>query len=212
MLGIIVAVVGCYLLGSIPFGYIVGKLVKGIDVREHGSGNVGATNVLRVVGKRWGFFVLFLDGLKGAIAVIVLSQFLGVLAMPLLYKKLVCSIIAVCGHNWTIFLKFKGGKGVATTSGAMLAVFPPAYGCTFAVFAVVVWLTKYVSLGSIMGAVFFPVFVWLFYADDPGFVGGLVFSLFLVVFIVWRHFPNIQRLMAGTENKTYFKKKPEQVG
>ncbi len=201
------AILIAYLIGSIPTAYILGRLVKNIDIREHGSGNVGATNVFRVVGKRWGITALVLDILKGYLPVVLLAPWVADLFEVSLYANFVIGVVAVCGHNWTIFLKFKGGKGVATTAGVVMALFPKAFALAILVFAVVFYFSRYVSLGSIVAAIVFPVNLVLFYHGDAGFIAGLVFSLFLAGFIVFRHKANIVRLMNGTENKIQFSKK-----
>ncbi len=205
-MNLLFGIIASYILGAIPNAYIVGKLVKNIDIRTCGSGNVGATNVFRSVGKRWGFLVLFLDMLKGLIAVIVFSRFCSVDFIDIKSVQCMYGIASVSGHNWTIFLGFKGGKGVATTCGMVLGLFPPALGLSVLVFVIIVAITRYVSLGSIVASSVFPLFVWVFYRAHSGFPFFLVFAVLMVVFIVYRHKANIQRLLQGTENKITFKK------
>ena len=127
MIVIFIVCVLAYLIGSIPTAYILGKVIKGIDIRNYGSGNVGATNVFRVIGKKWGVLALFLDIIKGTIPVLLLFNLIVEDFSTVLYAQLLIGFFAVCGHNWTIFLKFKGGKGVATTAGVICAVFPKAF-------------------------------------------------------------------------------------
>lgn len=206
----ILSVVAAYVIGAIPFGYLIAKMVRGIDIRTEGSGNVGATNVFRVVGKRWGVLALILDVLKGVLAVQVVPSLIPAGTLNPDVLALILGIVAVCGHNWTIFLGFKGGKGVATTCGVMLALFPKAILVCVAVFVVIVALTRYVSLGSIIGACCFPVLLWVFYSGRDSFAASLVFGLVLAYFIIIRHKANIKRLLKGQENKIVFKKKNQE--
>lgn len=207
----IVFIAGCliaYLLGSIPTGYMIAKMVKDVDIRACGSGNVGATNVFRVVGKKWGLVVLLLDVLKGVIATVALiTLFEYDILGNTRYTQCLYGLCAVIGHNWTVFLRFKGGKGVATTTGVIGALFPHAVGLSFVIFCLIVMMTRYISLGSLLGAATFPFFMWFIYGSIEGSPVFLSFSLFLVVFIFIRHRSNIYRLINGTENKIYFSKK-----
>jgi len=150
-----------YLIGAFPTAYLAGKWIKGIDIREHGSRNVGATNVFRCVGKGWGVLVLLLDIMKGVLAVTLWGYWMVLSPMFLL----ICGVTVVCGHNWTIFLKFKGGKGVATTLGIFLGLFPLTvlYSLLIAIFLIIV--TGYVSVGSIVGAASFPIFFFLLHKE-----------------------------------------------
>jgi glycerol-3-phosphate acyltransferase PlsY len=182
--------VGSYLLGSIPTGYLWAK-AKGIDIRTVGSGNIGATNVMRVLGKGPGIAVLVLDALKG---------FLPVFLAPRIFEgggplQIVCCVAVIAGHNWTCWLKFKGGKGIATSAGAMLAMLPAPFLCALAVWGVVFGISRYVSLASITAAVALPVATWFFQPDLTW------FTAVLAAVAVWKHKPNIQRLLAGTENR-----------
>lgn len=201
-------VLGCffsYLIGSIPTAYIIGKSVKQIDIRQCGSGNVGATNVFRVVGKKWGIIVMLLDMLKGVMAVLLIGYFFqSELFSNMKLLAFFYGACAIIGHNWTLFLQFKGGKGVATTAGVIAALFPLAFVCSLLIFISVVKLSGYVSLGSMISALFFPVFMSLFYRTSEGFSVFLGVSLLLVVFICTRHIKNFKRLLNGTENKISF--------
>ncbi len=193
-----------YLIGSVPTAYIVGRLVKGVDIRKHGSGNVGATNVFRVVGKKWGIFVLVLDILKGVFPVLLAGIFYNRYfsdGIDVVYLKLLAGFFAVCGHNWPIFLKFKGGKGVAATAGIVLAVFPKAFFPVLFIFFTVVFVFRYVSLASIISTLFFPLFLYIFYKNLDSFPVLFFFSLILAIFIVYRHRENIKRLIKGEERK-----------
>ncbi len=179
-----------YLLGSIPWGFIVCKLKK-INIREIGSGNIGATNVYRALGFRWAAVVGALDVLKGVVPTIIALQ---ILDTDLLI--LVVGMAAVAGHNWSIFVGFKGGRGVATTGGVVLVLMPWISLFVVLVWALIVKLTRYVSLGSIAAAVIFPILAF-FYASLPYFI----FTLLLAAAIIIQHRPNIKRLLAGEENR-----------
>lgn len=199
-MGFLIACTFAYLLGAIPTAYLFGKQVKGIDIRQHGSGNVGATNAFRVLGKRVGATVLALDIFKGVLATTLVPMICGV---DHLLAFIVLAVIAVCGHNWTCFLNFSGGKGIATTLGVLigLTIQVPALrsvvGVTFLVWLGCFLITRYVSLSSIVAAVALPLLMLLFQAPWPILVLGLVFS----VFVIYRHRPNIDRLRKGTESK-----------
>ncbi len=206
MINSIIGILLSYLVGSIPTAYIVAKLVKDLDIRTYGSGNVGATNVFRSVGRMWGVFVLLIDMLKGLIVVIFIARFFQSDTINFRYIQILYGIAAISGHNWTIFLKFKGGKGVATTSGVVLGIFPKALLLSLLMFAVIVYITRYVSVGSMVSAVAFPLFLWLFYRKCDGFASFVLFSLVMVAFIFYRHRSNIKRLLSGSENKIVFKK------
>ncbi|MBU1862514.1 MAG: glycerol-3-phosphate 1-O-acyltransferase PlsY [Candidatus Omnitrophica bacterium] len=203
---LLIGIILSYLIGSIPTGYVIGKVVKNADIRQCGSGNVGATNVFRSVGKRWGILVLLIDALKGLIAVICISLLCKSELIDMRYLQGLYGIAAVCGHSWTIFLKFKGGKGVATTCGVILALFPKALGLSLLVFILVFALTRYVSLGSMLAALLFPVHLWFFYRHQEGFFTFLLFSFLMIAFIIYRHRSNITRLFNGNENKIVFRK------
>ncbi|HCJ66702.1 MAG TPA: acyl-phosphate glycerol 3-phosphate acyltransferase [Elusimicrobia bacterium] len=180
-----------YFLGSIPTGYLVGKFSQGIDIRKYGSGNIGATNVLRTLGKKAAIFTLLFDFAKGYIPTLLAEQkFQG------LFPFLV-GIMVIFGHTWTIFLKFRGGKGVATTAGVFLALFPLPTLSTVVVFTLLVILTGYISVGSMGSALFLPLSVWFF---EHSFILTLVTS-FISFLIIFNHRQNIQRLIQGKENK-----------
>jgi acyl phosphate:glycerol-3-phosphate acyltransferase len=184
-----VLVVFAYLLGSVPSGYMLGKLA-GVDVRNTGSGNMGATNVARVVGKRQGVLTLLGDLAKGLLPVLLAQRF------DFTPNAIAATgIAAFLGHLYPLYLKFKGGKGVATALGVLLALAPLAAGVSLMVFAVVLGASRIVSLGSIAAAAAAPVALWSWsYAPPLAGVGA-----FLAVMIIWRHRANIQRLLAGTE-------------
>ena len=203
ILSYILTALGAYLLGSIPFGYLMAK-AKGIDIRSVGSGNIGATNAMRVLGKPAGIAVLLLDAAKGFGAVWLASQLLkdnsGTSIETL---RVIAGIGAVLGHNYTCWLRFKGGKGIATTAGVYLALAPWALLVGVVVFILALLLTRYVSVGSISAAVALPATVWIM-APQNIFLGSVTTAL--GVLAIYKHKSNIQRLMAGTENRLGQKK------
>ena len=202
MVTLVTVLIGSYFLGSIPFGYLAGRLA-GIDIRKAGSGNVGATNVVRVLGKRYGYPVLALDFLKGfgAVKISMLmapgrppewdsSEIVGILA----------AMSSILGHLYPPWLKFKGGKGVATSAGALLALTPVATLIGVAIWIIVFWLTRYVSLASITAAVVLPIVILVVSSQDQNKRKPLVYSSACVAAVViWRHRSNLSRLMRGTE-------------
>ncbi|MFH1478389.1 MAG: glycerol-3-phosphate 1-O-acyltransferase PlsY [Candidatus Omnitrophota bacterium] len=188
-----------YIIGSIPTAYIAGKIVKGIDIRQFGSGNIGATNTFRVVGKAPGIVVLLADMLKGYIAVTYLADlfmYIAPFTRPELYKVLM-GLSVIAGHNWTVFLRFKGGKGVATSAGVIVGLIPKIFILGFIVWAVVFGVTGYVSLASIVAAIAIPILTFLFNKSTEIVV---VMSLLCIV-IVYKHRSNIKRLKEGEERK-----------
>jgi glycerol-3-phosphate acyltransferase PlsY len=202
MVTLAVLLVGSYLLGSIPFGYLAGRLV-GIDIRQAGSGNVGATNVVRVVGKGYGYPVFALDVLKGFGAVKI-SMLMAPGRPPEWNSPEIFGILAamssVLGHLYPPWLTFKGGKGVATSAGALLALTPVATLIGVAIWIIVFWLTRYVSLASIIAAVLLPIVILLFSSQDQNKGKPLFYSSACVAaIVVWRHRSNLSRLMRGTE-------------
>lgn len=185
-----------YLLGAIPTSYVVGRLFKGIDLREHGSRNLGATNLYRTLGWRYALPVGLFDVAKGAIPVLLF----GPRAPWVPYFPIWCGVIAVVGHAFSVFVGFKGGKGVATAAGMVIGLAPLAFPVVLVVWALVVWLTGYVSLGSIVAAALFPVADWALHPARRSPV-TLAIDLALAGFLIWKHRGNIQRLLAGTENR-----------
>lgn len=204
-MGYIVLCVLAYLLGSIPTGFLVAK-AKGIDIRKVGSGNIGATNAFRILGKPAGAFVLFFDALKGYSAVAVLVPLLARIGWVENVEtvQLLAGVFAVMGHNYTCWLKFKGGKGIATSSGVLLAWMPAVLGIIFLVWIVVFFLSRYVSLASIASAAALPIAAKLFGYRDGKFIVALV----LGALAIYKHKANIQRLLNGTENRFGKKKEP----
>lgn len=193
-----------YLLGSIPTGFLVAK-AKGVDIRSVGSGNIGATNVFRILGKGAGIFVLTADAAKGALAVLLIAptqsnpnEWGGLLP----HLPALAGICAILGHNYTCWLKFKGGKGIATTAGVFAALAPAAFGIALATWLVVFAVSRYVSLASIVAAVALPLAVWL--TGNGALLIGV--SAALGALAVYKHKANIERLRAGTENRIGAKK------
>lgn len=193
----VIAVALSYLLGSISFSIVIAKWVKGIDIRQHGSGNAGATNTLRVLGKGPGLLVFLLDIGKGVAAV-----FIGRALSENDWIPVLCGLAAIIGHNWPIWFRFKGGKGIATTVGVIATLaFVPAL-CAGAIAIATIALTRYVSLGSLLFAALTPLFITLFYYSVP----LLCASLLICIFAFARHRSNIVKLFQGTENKLGAKK------
>jgi len=193
-----VCCLAAYFLGAIPSSYIVGKLFFNLDLREHGSGNVGATNALRVLGTKIGILVLAADMAKGA-AAIWLAGYLACGGFSSEIYEVAAGASAILGHIFTIFLKFKGGKGVATAAGVFLALVPKTLGLCFVLFFVIVFVTRYVSLGSILSACAITPLVRLEVGHwRHPYVGLAAVVAFLIIF---RHRTNVSRLLSGTENK-----------
>lgn len=184
-----------YLLGAIPTSYLVARLFRGIDLRDHGSRNLGATNLYRVLGWRFAIPVALFDAAKGFIPAALFAP----RASSAQLFGLVCGMMAVLGHAYSVFVRFKGGKGVATAAGVMLALTPLALGVSFAVWVVLVALTGYVSLGSIASAAVFPVAVQLL--EPPAQPAILWLDVVVALGIIWLHRANIGRLLKGTENR-----------
>ncbi len=181
-----------YLLGSIPTSFWVGRAVAGIDLRQHGSKNLGATNLFRVLGWKYAIPVGMFDVLKGALPVLVIAPAVG--NAP--WVPVLLGATAVLGHVYSVFAGFRGGKGVATAAGTVAALAPLALLASAVVWTVVVWVSGYVSLGSILGAVTFPVAAWLLQPGDRYTVAA---GVILAGFIVFTHRGNIRRLVQGTE-------------
>lgn len=188
-----------YLLGSFPTGFLAAKLLKGIDIREEGSGSIGATNVLRTLGKGPAIVVLLVDALKGALAIALANWLYPFInnAIPLSWLVTLAGLFAVIGHSLPVWLNFKGGKSVATSLGILLAMSWQVGLATLGVFAFVVAITRIVSISSISGAIAVSLFMILFEQPLP----YLIFSLAAGVYVIWRHRSNIQRIIAGTEPK-----------
>ncbi len=193
-LALLLVFVVSFLFGSIPFGYLIGKL-KGVDVRSYGSGNIGATNVSRVLGKKYGLLVLFLDALKGAAAVLVARS----IGLPQEYQVL-AGISAVAGHCFSPWLSFRGGKGVATALGAFLVISPKVTLWALLIFLAVFLTTRFVSLSSITAALSYPILYRFF--EKPSSLSFVFVSLGALL-IVAKHHSNIKRLLKGQEKKFF---------
>lgn len=237
--------IAAYILGSIPFGVLIARS-RGIDIREHGSGNVGATNVFRVVGKGFGISCLLLDFLKGFLPVLIATNVFQApgtspaLAVPVISTRtgdfpadqqlyahslqVITALAAILGHNYSVFLKGGGGKGIATSAGVLVALMPGVFLGALLVFATTFYCTRYVSLGSIFGALSIPVFTHL--ADRLRHLNGdelqptywesgswnkplLVFTIVAAGLAVWRHRSNIQRIRSGTEDRLQRRKRDQ---
>ena len=184
-----------YLLGSIPFGFLISRF-KGVDLRKAGSGNIGATNVFRVIGKSWGLLCFALDFAKGLAAAALLPTLL--LSEPLANAGLIAGAAAIAGHNWPVWLKFKGGKGIATSAGVLSAVAPWALLCGLIVWILCMVLSRMVSLSSILAALAVAVGGWIFYPSEPW---TLAILTALALIAIWRHRTNIQRILKGEEHR-----------
>jgi len=193
---LIIAIIA-YLLGSIPFGFVLVKLFRGEDVRSTGSGNIGATNVARTGSKGLAIATLALDALKGAVAVLLARFMAPAAGSPLPYMA-VAALAAVLGHLFPVWLRFKGGKGVATALGVFLVLFPKAVLVSLAIFILIVAATRYVSLGSILAAVAFPVAAYFLASPEwQTLLPASAISLLIVI----KHRANIGRLLSGTEHR-----------
>ncbi len=202
-LALVVCCLG-YLLGSFPAGYFAGR-IAGTDVRKAGSGNIGATNVLRVLGKPWGYTVFFIDAFKGFAAVriaLFLAERLESTRPYAVYFAIFAGVFCVIGHTCPVWLKFKGGKGVATSAGVVFGLMPLAAVIIFLIWVVVFEITRYVSIASLLAASSLPVIVALLlhWKMIKG-AGLLYFSTILAILVVWRHRSNFSRLLKGTEQR-----------
>jgi len=214
MLWIIIGILTSYLIGSIPTAYIFGRLLKGVDIRNFGSGNVGATNALRVLGKGPGITVLLLDILKGLIAVVFLGDFIISKNIVLSDQsvRLLFGVGSIAGHNWTVFLNFKGGKGIATTFGVLIGLSFKIQGLSLILSLVILtWFlvffaTRIVSLASVVSGIVLPLYLLSFkhIFKQPN---SLIFlSVLLCLFIILRHISNLKRILQGKESRLSFKK------
>jgi len=186
------AVLLSYLLGSIPTGLWLGLWLRKTDIREHGSRNIGATNTLRVLGKTLGAFALVGDMAKGVIAVLLIAR---ISDWP--YAPIACGLAAICGHTFSVFLRFRGGKGVATSAGVFFGLAPVPSAIALAVFVAVFAVTRMVSAGSILGAVAMSIAVFVFPLDSI--VRALAVAVALLIIV--RHRDNIRRILQGKENR-----------
>jgi len=212
-------VVLSYLVGSIPNSILISRAVRGIDIREHGSGNAGGTNVMRVLGWKYGVLVILLDALKGVVAVVFVAR-LHYGAMPFqnmtpfddfTLVQIIAGLAAVIGHIWTIFAGFRGGKGIATALGMLLMIVTVDMLVAIGVFIVVVAVSRYVSLGSILGAIAVPLTLIfrenVLHVDIPSYNTILPFLIAVSLLVIYTHRKNVVRIFNGSENKLSFKKK-----
>lgn len=195
---VVILTIIAYLFGAVPFGLLVAKL-HGVDIRSKGSGNIGATNVLRVIGKGWGIFTLVLDALKGFIPAFIFPR----LANLDDEWGVLFGLAAIIGHTFPVYLKFKGGKGVATSAGMLIGVAPLAVGVGILFWIICMAIWRYVSLASIVASATIAVMVWIV---DKGMIVNMALTV-LSALIIWLHRANIKRLLNGTENR--FGKKKE---
>jgi len=208
-MSIAVCALAAYAVGAIPWGYLIPRLLKGIDIRTVGSGNIGATNVGRVLGKWWGISVFFLDVAKGFVPAYVLAPFLAAeLGIAVIPSQVACGLGAILGHMFPVYIGFRGGKGVATSLGVFLGLAPVPAACALGTWAVVLAATRYMSLGSIIGTASLPA---VMVAMDRGRWLGegwpiLALCIFAVLLVIVRHRANLKRLLAGTEPKIGQKK------
>jgi len=207
----LIIIVSCFLIGSIPFGVIVSKLFFGFDIRDKGSGNIGSTNVFRVLGKKWGIVVQILDIAKAFFAVVLLADVFMKSQVGETYFydnqliiELIAGISAVLGHIFSVFLKFKGGKGVSSIAGILFAIAPFDFSFTMLCFFLLIFTTGYVSLGAILGGISFPIVIYVrknfFDAQYNNYEALLILACFLSSVIILTHISNIKRLLKGEEN------------
>ena len=201
----VLAMILSYLIGAIPFGYFTGWAVLRDDIRNHGSGNIGATNVARVIGGKWGALVLLLDALKGGLPALLLPRlFLGESASGVGQLAVGCGIAAIIGHMFPVYLKFRGGKGVATALGVVAVLNWQAAVAAMIVFGITLWLTRYVSLGSVLASMTYCA-TYLALTGSAAFesnnLAATLFSILVPALIIVRHRANIGRLMRGEESR-----------
>ena len=213
MLPVTIIAILSYLIGSIPTSIIVAKWRRGIDIRQHGSGNAGGTNVIRVLGWKAGAFVILLDMAKGLLATMVIAK---LMYGPIPFEnrtpfddftvvQIIAGCAAILGHVWTLFAGFRGGKGIATAGGMLLGVAPIEMAIAFGIFAIVFLISHYVSLGSLSAAIAFPLTMFtrenIFNVDIEGYNTLIFFSIGVSLLIIYTHRANIKRLLKGTENR-----------
>ncbi|MBS3899010.1 MAG: glycerol-3-phosphate 1-O-acyltransferase PlsY [Dethiobacter sp.] len=191
-MNIIVALFASYLIGSLSFGYMAGKLLRGIDIRQYGSGNTGSTNIQRTLGTVPAIIVLLLDVGKGLAAVLLARALTDAPGVEML-----AGVLSVLGHNWPLFHRFKGGRGVATSIGVLIGLAWQVLLIALTIGIIIIAVTRYVSLGSIIGILLVPMLMIGFSLPLP----HILFGIVLAIFVVLRHRQNISRLLAGTENK-----------
>lgn len=196
----ILVILASYLIGSVSFGYLAGRLVKGIDIRRYGSGNMGTTNIQRTLGTWPALVVLALDIGKGVLAIAIAKT-----ASDSSILHILAGLAVVAGHNWSVLFRFTGGRGVATTLGVLCGLSPVVFLLDGIIILIIIAVTRYVSLASILGAIVLPVLMILFKLPPVYIIAGCLFA----VMIIWQHRPNIERLIKGTENRLGMKVKIE---
>jgi glycerol-3-phosphate acyltransferase PlsY len=214
MFNMLLVVLLSYIVGSIPTAVMLSKWRHGFDIRTKGSGNAGGTNVFRVLGWKSGVFVMVIDAMKGVIATTLVARLFWDPSLPFYNQtpfddftvvQLICGAAAMIGHVWTVFAGFRGGKGIATGAGMLLGVAPTEFLVSIVIFAVVLYASRYVSLGSIAAAVAFPLSLVvrynIFMDEIPSYHTLVYFSVGVALFLIYSHRTNIRRLIAGTENK-----------
>lgn len=194
-----------YLSGSIPFGFLISKYIFKIDIRDHGSGNIGATNMFRTLGAFPGLVVLLFDMAKGAVPVFITKSIFPDIVYNTTHSLIIVlvGILCIFGHNWSVFLKFSGGKGVATAAGVLGIIFPKIFIILFMIFSFVMIFFRIVSLSSVTMAVSFPFLTIYFYPSNYVFI---TFSIILSIIVVFKHKKNIVRIFRKEETKLSFKK------
>lgn len=219
MLNLLIIIVLSYLVGSIPTSIIISKLFRGVDVRNYGSGNAGGSNIFRLMGWKYGVLVIILDALKGAAAVILISRlYLGDFpfanATPFddfTLVQIIAGISAVIGHIWTVFAGFKGGKGIATSLGFLISVITVDMLLALAVFGLVVYFSKYISLASLSAAISIPIILIIrenvFGVHVQSYSTVLPFAIVMALLMIYTHRSNIERLISGNENRISLSKK-----
>jgi len=204
MITLLTIIIISYLIGSFPTGIVFGLIFKGVDVRQYGSKTMGATNVMRVLGTKLGVSVLAIDILKGLIATLLISTiYLGDIAIPFHWLKIIAGFSAILGHIFPVWIGFKGGKGVGTGAGVLLGLLPLESGFALLMFAIVVTITRYVSLGSILASIFIVIALLAekYYLGAKVHDSYMVISVLLAVTVIITHRQNIKRLFRGEENK-----------
>ncbi len=214
MLNLAIVIILSYVVGSIPTSIIASKLLHGMDIRQHGSGNAGGTNVMRVLGWKIGLAVILFDLFKGVAATIFVARLFWDPSLPFQNRtpfedftvvQIICGVAAILGHVWTLFAGFRGGKGVATGAGMLLALAPIEFAVAVVIFAAVFSSSRYVSLGSIAGAVAFPLTMFfrenVFKVEIHGYHTLIFFAIGTSLLLIYTHRENIKRLLRGTENK-----------
>lgn len=219
MLNLVFVILLSYLVGSIPTSIIISKLVRGIDIRNHGSGNAGGSNVFRVLGWKWGISTILLDAFKGALAVIIVARmyldnipFNNITPFDdFTLVQIICGVSAVIGHVWTVFAGFRGGKGIATGLGVLIMIITIDMALALGVFFIIVAVFRYISLGSLAAAISVPLIMVirenLFGVNIQGYHTILPFSILLALLVIYTHRKNIDRLLKGSESKISFVKR-----